>query len=623
MPAFDASIDYLEMLGLDLSDGSRFGVEQLKQAIRDKRKEWTAQAVNPLYQQQARKNLDLIRGFEKLLSRPEALKDYIKQLTQLHQQKRQRQEKEIGNLIRAAVTSRRYMTTRQRDLLVQQVEEEQISANVVDAVLERLGIEVRSPDRLATGSPELPYETPALDRTVLAQVSNWLKVLEVSSFYELLDLPVYAPIASIRSHAELQFSKWSRVLPKSTEVVAWEKSLQACLTWLKDDESREQYNRALFNDRIDRFVKRVDLLLAAGQIARDDQIELTRIGTREFGLSASVVSRCIHARVVAAGIPLDRPVAVTVQMQGQTQCMRCFSWNPRQNVRCWQCGGTMAKRCASPFCRKRITSGSRNCEHCSLPTGKGKRFATLISMGDSALRRADWETAIPAYRSARKILSADQLDVRLKSAGKVRSLISKASEQFSRNALSAANESLSELVQIAPEMEVTGLPTLEELTQQIRRLSAHCQSVQKLDDPIEAAAMCSQILERWSDCNAAYHSLRHLCEALARDGEADTALAHAKKLLTLRPQDDVLRRWTVKVQKWQAQQSMSHAENDDFIDDSSAESHNNGHPNGSNGKHHNGHRNGTNGSNGRINGNHNGEHRVTIDPALLKTGTNS
>jgi hypothetical protein len=51
MPSFDASIDYLELLGLDLSDGTRFGAEQLKQAIREKRKEWTAQAVNPLYQQ--------------------------------------------------------------------------------------------------------------------------------------------------------------------------------------------------------------------------------------------------------------------------------------------------------------------------------------------------------------------------------------------------------------------------------------------------------------------------------------------------------------------------------------------------------------------------------------------
>jgi hypothetical protein len=199
MPSFDASIDYLKLLGLNLSDGTWFSAEQLKQTIRAKRKEWTAQAVNPLYQQQARRSLDIIRGFEKLLSRPEALADYLKQLTQLHLWKRQQVEREIGNLVRAAASSRGYLTTRQRELLAEQLSDEPVSAEVIDSVIERLGIELRSPDRLVTGRPELLYEQPALDRTVLAQLANWLKILDVSSFYELLDLSVYAPIAAIRS----------------------------------------------------------------------------------------------------------------------------------------------------------------------------------------------------------------------------------------------------------------------------------------------------------------------------------------------------------------------------------------------------------------------------------------
>ena len=124
MSKFDASIDYLEMLGLDLSDGSRFTAEQLRQSIRDNRKEWTAQAVNPLYQQQARRNLDLIRGFEKLLGRKEALQDYLKQLSEVHVQKRRWQEREVGTLIRSAVSTRGHLTTRQREILVQQVEAE-------------------------------------------------------------------------------------------------------------------------------------------------------------------------------------------------------------------------------------------------------------------------------------------------------------------------------------------------------------------------------------------------------------------------------------------------------------------------------------------------------------------
>lgn len=605
MPSFDASIDYLEMLELDLSAGASFSVEQLKEAIRSKRKEWTAQAVNPLYQQQARRNLDLIRGFEKLLSRPEALQDYVQQLSQLHVQRRQAQEREVGNMVRAAVSSRGYMTTRQRELLVQQVAEDKIWEDVVDTVLERLGIEMRSPDRLATGRPELPYEQPALDRAVLVQVSNWLKLLNVASFYELLDLPTYAPIATIRSQAEMQFAKWSRVLPKSTEVVAWEKSLQACLTWLKDDNTREQYNRALHNERIDRFVRRIDLLLAAGKVTRDDQIELTRTGTREFGLSSSVVSRCISARISLAGLSLDRPVSVTVQMQGQTQCTRCYSWSPRQNLRCWSCGGTLAKRCGNPFCRKRINTGSRTCEHCNLRTADGKRFATLISMGDDALKRGDWETAIPAFRTASRLLPTEHVDVRLEQAGEVRALISQVTDQVTAGALSAARESLAQLAQLSPEAAVSGLPTLEELTAQIRRLTAHCNRIKQIDDPVDAAENWTQLLERWSDCHAAYHSLRFLCESLARDGEAELALLHARTLLTLRPDDDTLRRWTVKVQKWQSQQSAPKREDSAEVDDA---------------HHNNGHRNGTNGhtSPGR-----NGVHRMTIDPALLHAGTNS
>jgi hypothetical protein len=555
MSSFDASIDYLELLGLDLSDGTRFSAEQLKQAIRAKRKEWTAQAVNPLYQQQARRSLDVIRGFEKLLSRPEALSDYLKQLGQLHSWKRQKLEREIGNLVRAAASSRGYLTTRQRELLGAQLSDEPISAAAIDSVIERLGIDLRSPDGLATGRPELPYEKPALDRTVLAQLRNWLKILDAASFYELLDLPVYAPIATIRSQAELQFAKWSRILPKTTEVVAWEKSMQACLTWLKDDQTREQYNNALFNERVDQFVRRVDLLLAGGQITRDDQIELTRVGTREFGLSASVVSRCIQARVVEAGLSLDRPVNVTIQMQGQCQCMRCYAWSPRQNLRCANCGGTMARKCANPFCRKKIESGARLCGHCHLKPGEGKRFATLLSMGDEATRRADWETAVSAFRTALRILPAPQVEVRLERAGRIRKLVSKTAELLADNALSAASETLSTLVELAPNIQVNGLPTLEELSSQIRRLSAHCRDIEELPDPIAAAEMWSQILNRWIDCNRAYHSLRFLCEKLARDGAAEVALQHAQTLLTIRPRDEVLRKWTAKVRRWQSQQT--------------------------------------------------------------------
>ena len=51
---FDPSFDYLELLELEPAEASRLGPKGLRDRIRQKKKEWTAQEVNPLYQQSAR-----------------------------------------------------------------------------------------------------------------------------------------------------------------------------------------------------------------------------------------------------------------------------------------------------------------------------------------------------------------------------------------------------------------------------------------------------------------------------------------------------------------------------------------------------------------------------------------
>jgi len=154
------------------------------------------------------------------------------------------------------------------------------------------------------------------------------------------------------------------------------------------------------------------------------------------------------------------------------------------------------------------------------------------------------------------------------------------------------------------------MPTLEEISDQIRRLTAHCQTAQQMESSADAAQLWAQILDRWTDCNRAYHSLRFLCEPLAREDHADAAIEHARLLLTLRPKDDVLRKWMVKVQKWQAQRATATPE----IEFASARPEPNGtHRNGSNGHKPNG--------NGTPHGARNGVHRLEIDPALLEQAT--
>ena len=261
----DQNFDYLALIGLGPADLERLWLPDLQELIKRRKKEWTGQAINPLYQQQARANLERVRQFEQLLQQPEAFQTYVSYLREVLASRRVEQEQELGELISVATCGRKQpLTTTQRELLCREAEERGIPVGFVAELITRLKLEV-IPQELETGGPRLPYHQPAMERALLSQINRSLKVLGKKSFYEALDLPANENLSRIAASARLQYEKWSKSLPKTAECVAWEKSMQACLTYLKDGDSRQRYDRALVNERIDEFLRQVDRVLAAGR----------------------------------------------------------------------------------------------------------------------------------------------------------------------------------------------------------------------------------------------------------------------------------------------------------------------------------------------------------------------
>ena len=233
--------------------------------IKAKKKEWTAQALNPLYQQAARTNLERAREFESLLAEPAALAAYVSHVKQFRVALRAEHEATLGRaLITLASGARKELTVAQRELLLKEVKGEGLPPSLLDEVLKSRAIAVvaarevkprrskssfRSRPRLSTGSSS-------------GEIQNWLKVLAKGSLYELLDLPSTTPPPRLISQAQFLFAHWSKVLPKTNTSTAWEKTLQASLTYLKDAESKAKYDRSLFNRRIEKLASRIDLVLA-------------------------------------------------------------------------------------------------------------------------------------------------------------------------------------------------------------------------------------------------------------------------------------------------------------------------------------------------------------------------
>ncbi|MBV8309078.1 MAG: hypothetical protein JO344_01645, partial [Planctomycetaceae bacterium] len=135
------------------------------------------------------------------------------------------------SLLTLACEGRRTITSPQRDLLLKQAKAESIPEGLVHEVLLARSFTVEGV-RPATvpEKPKLPLRSPALDRVVFNDLQKWLKVLDKGSLYELLDLPSGSQPARLLAAARLLFAHWSKILPKTNQSTAWEKTLQGCLT---------------------------------------------------------------------------------------------------------------------------------------------------------------------------------------------------------------------------------------------------------------------------------------------------------------------------------------------------------------------------------------------------------
>lgn len=562
-PSVDQTFDYLALIGLGPADLERLWIPDLHEVIKKRKKEWTGQAINPLYQQQARANLERVRQLEQLLNAPEAFQTYVSYLREVLASQREGHEQELGELISIATAGRRQpLTTTQRELLCREAEERGIPVNIVHELVTRLKLEVVAPESVS-GAPQVPYRQPAMERALLAQINRSLKVLGKRSFYEALDLPAGENLSRIAASARLQFEKWSKSLPKTAECVAWEKSMQACLTYLKDEDSRQKYDRGLFNARLDEFLRQVDLVLAAGRLTRESHVQLARVGVQEFGLMSAEVNQCILARGAARGVPVTKPVQVSVQLEGQVRCNRCFGWTPARAATCTHCAGSLIRTCKNPSCGRPVPPGRKVCEHCKLPVGRGGQYAELLKLADLLLDSGIIKPALDACRFAAQALPGPEIDRRVERGTKIRTLLADLRLAISEHRWLAAQKRLQELTVLAPRFAQSGIPTLEEVTQ---RLVQWRQKLNQLSQQIEDPNTIPELLEllaAWRDAPDLSTRCLILAEKLEAEGKFTAALSLARGVESLGDWKEAARPLVLRLQDLAGHARESEARRDD------------------------------------------------------------
>jgi hypothetical protein len=540
---FDISFDYLELLEVDPSQVSRLGIEGLRERIKYKKKEWTGKEINPLYQQEARLNKERIRQFERVLQEPATLVGYLKHIREVRLEKKQQQEEEMRGLVAIATAGRRrIISAQQRKLLKNEARARQIPDSLVGQVLKDLGVVVDPSLTGAVPKPTVPHKSPALDRSVLAEIHNWLKILGKPSLYAMLEMAPGSHPAQLVSTAKLMYAKWSKILPKTTESIAWEKTLQACLTYLKDDEAKARYDRALFNQRIDDFLRRIDLVLAGPSVGRPEQLFLTRLGIEDFGLSSAVVDDCIASRADEKGVCFKRPVKIEIQLQGQIQCRVCLAWNEARYYKsCRNCGSFLGRRCHNPMCGAVVAGDAKVCPKCQLRLAQGRRYACLLELADTMLLRGKAAEARQACFLAGQILPGPQLENRLARAQLIQRLVEETHESVAKKAWSKTLETLRQLHEFAPQFRRQGIPSLTEINNYIEAAREKIHAIPAGQDPVKAAKICLGFLVHWTDCEEAFEKLRSVCRLLERQQQHSLARQLTQKLLELRSTESLTR----------------------------------------------------------------------------------
>jgi hypothetical protein len=406
----------------------------------------------------------------------------------------------------------------------------------VDQVLKGLGVGVAPSSTAAAPKPTIPRMSPALDRGVLAEIHNWLKILGKPSLYGMLEMAPSSHPTQLVSTAKLMYAKWSKILPRTTESIAWEKTLQACITYLKDDEAKARYDRAVFNQRIDEFLRRIDLVLAGSSVGRPEQLFLTRLGIEDFGLSSAVVRDCIAARADEKAVCFDRQVTIEVHLQGQIQCRVCLAWNEaRYHKSCRNCGSFLGRRCHNPACASAAPADAKVCPKCRLRLAQGRRYACLLELADTMLLLGNAPEAKEACYLAGQILPGPELENKLARAQLIQRLVEETRESAARKAWSKTLETLRQLRDLAPQFRRPGIPSLVEINNYVEAARERMKAIPPGQDPVKAAKIYLGCLVHWTDCEEAFQKLRYVCRLLEYQNKHSLARQLAQKLLELRP----------------------------------------------------------------------------------------
>ncbi|MGQ0637595.1 MAG: hypothetical protein ACT4QC_23550 [Planctomycetaceae bacterium] len=536
---FDDTFDYLTLLGFDPATVAFQPVDELREAIKRKKKEWTGQAINPLYQQQARANLERAGQFERILDAPEALQAYLNYQSALGAERQAEQESILGDLLaHAAGAGRKSLTVGQKELLRQACDERQIPLPLLDEVIAARGLKVVE-DPPATGT-SMPYRQPALDRALMSQIDGHLRILGRQSFYDLLDLPADSSPARLVATAHILYDRWSKALPKTSECVAWEKSLQAALTYLKDDEAKGRYDRARFNRRLDQFVWRIDLALASGHFTREDFTLAATAGVREFGLSNETVNQCVRLRAAARGLSMTKPVQIVVETQGLVRCQRCFRYVSADQRRCTQCGCEFDSVCRNPACGERLKPDAKTCRRCGLRAARGVQFRELLNLALALVNAGDATGSLRACGLAKSILDAPAVGQIAERAARVRTLVASIRRAAVDKRWSRVERELPDLVTLAPRFAQPGLPKLEQVGDYLAQFRQRLAAVSQEADAENQSLQLLEILSRWSDCAEAIERLQALADALESAGRHQPALDVIRRLADLEPLNEQL-----------------------------------------------------------------------------------
>ncbi len=531
--SFDESFDYLSLVGLDVGQARVMGTAGLAEVLKRKRKEWTSQAINPLYQQQARANLERAKQFEALLKEPGAATAWMQFAEQQQLVARQQKQAEFLPLILFAAGSSLTLTTTQRELLVKSGGQRGLPESVVDQMIQQASLPIVPTPAAATG-PTLPYEQPAMEPALFQQIQAQLQILGRGSFYELLEVVQSTSPARLVAIAQPLHAKWGRMLPKTAEVTAWEKSLQSCLTYLKSVDLKERYDRALANARIDRFLERVDLQLARGEITREVWTQLVTLGVEQFGLAADVSERCVRARSVSRGLLPGANISVTVQLAGQVLCGRCHRYSNPKSTGCTHCGAGLKVRCQHPKCGAVLPADAKVCPTCHLATARGGQYRALWTLAESLLDAGLAAPALDAIASLERLAPGDGLAAMTARATQQRVLAAEIREAAAAKKWTAARERLPELLRLAPRMAIAGVPSLEDVT---RFITQARERIQRLTEaaPVVRIKGLLEIAVQWQDDRDLEAAILATLDELEATGESEAAIDACVELTRKQP----------------------------------------------------------------------------------------